>query len=444
MKKIIGALVLFNISNTGNAQSILDSNNRWNYHFQFTAIVQGHPSFKAKYSGANSLNNTDETNALSVTSTLYTGRALWKNAAVYGNAEIAGGEGISSGKGIAGFTNGETYRIGNPAPALYLARLYFQQSFPLKNTKFEKIEYGPNHLEGNIPSSRITITAGKFSLTDFFDNNKYSHDPRTQFINWALMSNGAWDYPANTRGYTSGVVVELIKPLWAIRLSGVVEPKMANGMRMDYNISKAHGLTVEFEKDWKGSKPGAIRFLAFSNSSQAPTYNSTLQEVKNGDSTSVTVYTGTSEWKKYGGIKYGFGINAEQELTKEAGAFFKASWNDGKTATWAFTEIDQSISAGLSIKGSKWKRPEDHFGIAAVINGISKEHRNFLNAGLYGFIIGDGKLNYSAEAITEIYYQARLAKTLFASFDYQFVKNPSYNKDRGPVHVFAVRAHVEL
>lgn len=444
MKKIIGALVLFNISNTGNAQSIPDSNKKWGYHFQFTAIVQGHPSFKAKYSGDNSLSNTAETNALSVTSTLYFGRQLWKNASIYSNAEIAGGEGISSGKGIAGFTNGETYRIGNPAPALYLARFYFQQYFPLKNSKYEKVDGEANQLEGDIPSSRITITAGKFSVEDFFDNNKYSHDPRTQFMNWALMSNGAWDYPANTRGYTSGVVVELIKPLWAIRLSGVVEPSMANGMRMDYNISKAHGLTVEVEKDWKGNKPGAIRVLAFSNSSQAPNYSTTLQDVKNGDSTSVAVYTGEKEWKKYGGIKYGFGINAEQEITKDAGAFFRASWNDGKTATWAFTEIDRSVSVGLNIKGNRWNRGEDHVGIAEVINGISTEHRNFLNAGLYGFIIGDGKLNYGAEAITEIYYQAKIAKTLFASFDYQFVKNPAYNKDRGPVHVFAVRAHVEL
>ena len=444
MKKIIGVLLLFNISNTIKAQSISDSNKKWSYHFQFTTITQGHPSFKAKYSGDNSLRNTAETNALSVTSTLYIGRQLWKNAALYSNAEIASGEGISSGRGIAGFTNGETYRIGNPAPALYVARLYFQQYFPLKNTKYEKVENEANQLEGNIPSSRITVTAGKFSLTDFFDNNKYSHDPRTQFMNWALMSNGAWDYPANTRGYTTGVVVEFIKPLWAIRLSGVVVPRKANGLLMDYNISKAHGLTFELQKNWKGNKPGAIRCLAYRNSSQAPTYNTTLQEVKNGDSTSVAVYTAEKEWKRYSGIKYGFGINAEQKITKDAGAFFKTSWNDGKTATWAFTEIDQSVSAGVSIKGSIWKRVEDNLGIAEVINGISKDHRNFLNAGLYGFIIGDGKLNYGAEVITEIYYQAKLAKTLFASFDYQFVKNPAYNKDRGPVHVFAVRAHIEL
>lgn len=445
MKKIISVLVLFNFSNTGRAQSIPDSNQKWSYHFQFTAITQGHPYFKAKYSGNNSLKNTAEKSVLSVTSTLYTGRQLWKNAAVYGDAEIAGGEGISSAKGVAGFTNGETFRIGDPAPELYLARLYVQQYISLRNTKYESVEGEANQLEGSIPSSRIVVTAGKFSLSDFFDENKYSHDPRTQFMNWALMSNGAWDYPANTRGYTTGFVLEFIKPLWAIRLSGVVVPRMANGTLMDYNISKAHGLTFEMEKIWKGNKPGAIRFLAFRNSSQAPTYSTTLQEVKNGDSTSVAVYTGGKEWRKYGGIKYGFGINAEQEISKDAGAFFKVSWNDGKTATWAFTEIDQSVSAGLNINGSRWKRKEDHLGIAEVINGISKDHRNFLNAGLYGFIIGDGKLvNYGTEEITEIYYSAQLTKTLYASVDYQFVKNPAYNKDRGPVHVFGVRAHVEL
>src|SRR5487761_2761152 len=292
MKKIISVLVLFNVSNTGNAQSILDSNKKWSYHFQLTAIDQGHPAFKAKYSGDNSLHNSAEKNALSVTSTLYIGRQIWKNAALYCNAEIAGGKGISMTKGIAGFTSGETFRIGDPAPALYLARFYFQQYFTLKNTVYQKVEGESNLLEGNIPSSRITLTVGKFSLSDFFDKNKYSHDPRTQFMNWALMSNGAWDYPANTRGYTSGFVVELIKPLWAIRFSGVMVPRKANGMLMDYNIRNAHGFTFELERSWKGDKPGAVRLLAYCNSSQAPTYNIPLNEVKIGYSTSVAVYTG--------------------------------------------------------------------------------------------------------------------------------------------------------
>ena len=189
---------------------------------------------------------------------------------------------------------------------------------------------------------------------------------------------------------------------------------------------------------------GRMRLLAFRNVSQAPAYATTLKEVAMGDSTSVEIYTGVKEWKRYGGVKYGFGINAEQELSVTIGAFLKASWNDGKTATWAFTEIDRTVSAGIQIKGGGWKRKNDNIGIAQVINGISKDHQAFLKAGLYGFIIGDGALSYGNEAITEIYYKAQVTSSLFISADYQFVNHPAYNKDRGPVNVFAIRGHIEF
>lgn len=426
------------------AQTVLDSNNKWSYHFQLTAINQTHPSFKALYSGDNSLNNVAESNKLSLTTTLFLGRKLWHNAALYFNPEIAGGSGISSAKGIAGFTNGETFRIGSADPKLYIARLFFTQHIPLKNTAYEVLPSDANQVSERIPTSRVTISAGKICLSDFFDDNAYSHDPRSQFMNWSLMSNGAWDYPADTRGYTQGVVIGLEKPLWAVRISSVLVPKKANGLQLDYKITKAHSETVELEKRWEKKRPGAVRLLFFHTMSHAPNYNATIMQVKNGDSSSVDVYTGEKEWKQYGGKKFGVGINAEQAISANTGIFLKASWNDGKTATWAFTEIDRSISAGINIKGNGWKRPGDNIGIAQVVNGISKDHSNFLNAGLYGFIIGDGKLNYGAEAITEIYYQAKINQSLFASADYQFVQNPAYNKDRGPVHVFAIRGHLEF
>jgi high affinity Mn2+ porin len=365
-----------------------------------------------------------------------------ENASFCWNEELAGGEGLSTTRGVAGFPNGETFRIGNPAPAIYLARFFFQQVFPLKNSKYVEVEDALNQIKGFLPSSRITITAGKFSMDDFFDGNRFSHDPRTQFMNWSLMSNGAWDYPANTRGYTTGAVAEFIKPLWAFRISAVVEPKEANGLVMDYNVAKSHALTFEIQKSWNGRNPGMVRLLAFNNSSQAPNYQTTLQQVKVGDSSSLAVYTGEKEWKIYGGKKYGLGINLDQQLSANTGLFLKASWNDGRTAAWAFTEIDRSVSAGISVAGTKWKRLNDVLGIAEVANGISKDHRDFLNAGFYGFIIGDGKLNYGIEAITEIYYSAKVTKTLYVSADYQFIVNPAYNKARGPVHVFALRAHV--
>ena len=443
--KQIAVIILLNISfNSIFAQPVLDSSKNWSYHFQLTAINQTHPSFKAKYSGNNSLNNEAERKKLSLTTTLFLGRRLWKNAALYMNPEIAGGSGISSAKGVAGFTNGETFRIGSTEPVLYIARLFLRQYIPLKNTEYEVVVSNVNQLSEKIPTSRISITAGKIGLSDLFDNNSYSHDPRSQFINWSLMSNAAWDYPADTRGYTQGIVAELIKPFYAIRLSSVLVPRKANGLQLDYKITKAHSETVEIEKSFKTKRPTVIRLLVFHSVSQAPTYSTTLTEVKNGDSSSVDVYTGEKEWKIYGGVKYGFGVNAEKEIKNTAGVFLKASWNDGKTATWAFTEIDRSISAGIQIKGNSWKKPNDNLGVAEVVNGISKDHQAFLNAGLYGFIIGDGKLNYTPEAITEIYYKTKIASSLFVTADYQFVKNPAYNKDRGPVHVFAIRGHLEF
>ena len=444
MKKSFLLIFFINIYIVTFAQSLLDSNTKWSYHFQLTAINQMHPAFNAKYSGENSLINLAESKKLSLTTTFFLGRRIWKNAAFYVNPEITGGSGLSGAKGMAGFPNGETFRIGSTAPIFYLARAFYRQNIPLKNTKYEKLVSGINQIEETRPTSRLTIIAGKISLSDYFDNNSYSHDPRGQFFNWALMSNGAWDYPADTRGYTQGLVTELVKPGWAIRFSSVLVPRKANGLQLDYKFTKAHSETIELEKNWKIKRPGAIRLLVFRSVSQAPTYANTLMQVKVGDSSSVKEYTGEQEWKKYGGVKYGFGINAEQELSDNVGGFFKASWNDGKTATWAFTEIDHSVSAGINIKGNLWKRQDDILGIAQVVNGISSEHQKFLNAGLYGFIIGDGKLNYGAESITEIFYKARIASSFYISADYQFVINPAYNKDRGPVHVFALRGHIEF
>ncbi len=444
MKKMLLLFLCVSITLIVRAQQKEDSAKpeNWSYHFQITAIKQGHPKFKALYSGQNSLINKGEKALLSVTSTLYAGRRLWKGAAIYIDGEIAGGSGISSTKGVAGFPNGETFRIGDPSPTLYIARGFITQDISLNNTGYQKDASEANQLAGSRPASRITISAGKFAISDFYDNNKYAHDPRVQFLNWSLMSNAAWDYPANTRGYTSGIVLELIKPGWAIRLSSVVVPKMANGPKMDWKIDKAHSETFEIEKSWKMNQlPGTLRLLGFHSLSQAPAYKQTLTGVKIGDSSSLDVYTGDREWKKYGGLKYGFGINAEQDLTKEAGMFIRASWNDGKTATWAYTEIDRSASLGINIKGSSWKRADDNIGIAGV---ISPGHQAFLQAGLYGFIIGDGTLNYGKEEIIEFYYRAQLANSLWATFDYQFINNPAYNKDRGPVSVFAVRAHLEF
>jgi len=411
----------------------------YTYHFQFTAINQAHPSFSAPYTGLNSLKPNAE-QALSITTTLFLGTKLWKGASLYFNPEISGGSGVSGAVGVAGFPNGETFRIGSSTPALYLARLFYRQHIAL-GSEVDTVADDINQVKEVVPQKRITITAGKFAISDMFDNNSYSQDARSQFMNWSLMSAGAWDYAANTRGYTDGLVIEYITPSWAVRIGSVLEPTTANGPTLNSNYTHAQGDEIEFQKNLKfGKRKGVLRILGYRNMNDAPNYNAVVKGYLNHtDSLDV------NDPKKYGSVKYGFVINGEQELTKDLGVFFRGSWNDGQTATWAFTEIDQSGSAGVSLVGNSWHRPDDTFGIAGVVNGISKEHRDYLAIGGYGFIIGDGKLtNYKTENILETYYSAKINKSLHLSFDYQFIENPAYNGDRGPVNVFSIRAHIGI
>lgn len=429
------------------AQTAIDhiTQNGWSKHFQFTTIAQAHSAFKAAYSGNNSLADTVEPVATTVTATLFLGHSLWKNAAVYADPELSGGRGLSSALGVAGALNGESYRVGDAAPSIFLARAYLQQNIPLKNTDYVYVPDEENNVAGKIPTSRITISAGKFSIGDFYDDNKYSHDPRSQFLNWSLMGNGAWDYPANTRGYTLGAVVELIKPKWAIRLSSVAVPRIANAPKMEYNITKAHSETLEFQHNLNiHQHSGTLRLLFSQTYSRAPSYAEGMQALSTNDTTILNIISGKAENKSFGGRKFGIGYSFDQELTNDIGIFSRAGWNDGKYASWAFTEIDKSFSIGLSIRGNQWKRPNDLLGIASVINGISKEHRDFLHAGGYGFIIGDGNLNYGQESIIEAYYNLQFSRFIWISFDYQFVNNPAYNRDRGPVNVFGIRGHIQI
>ena len=413
----------------------------WSYHFQFTGILQGHPPIHAPYSGKNSL-QSDYEQAYSVTSTLYLGRKLWKGAAIYFNPEMAGGSGVSSTLGIAGFPNGETFRIGDPAPTVYVGRIFLRQHISLDKDHFEYLTDDANQVRERVSTSRITLTAGKFSLGDFFDNNNVSHDPRSDFMNWALMNNGAYDYAANTRGYTYGFTAEYVRPGWTLRFGTALEPTYANGPELDWHYSKTNSENLEFEKRYTlhGHK-GALRLLGYYNVNKAPNYNDAVAAKLNGTDTTMDALIG----KQYGSKKFGFGINADQELSSTVNAFMRLGWNDGKTATWAFAEIDNTISGGIRITGQSWNRTADNIGIALVSNGLSSGHRNFLNNGGYGFMIGDGKLpNYGRENIAELFYQVKLFNNLWGTADYQFVMNPAYNKDRGPVQVVAARIHIEF
>ena len=378
--------------------------------------------------------------AISVSSTIYLGRKLWRGAAVYFNPEIVCGSGVSDSRGVAGFTNGESFVVGDPTPALYISRLYFQQYIAIGKTEYEYQEANANHLSDSFPTSHIYIAIGKFANTDFFDNNKYSHDCRTQFLNWSLMSNGAWDFAANLAGFTYGGVFEFAKPKWAVRFSSTLVSQHANSPTLDPNYTKAHAETIEIEKAYSIKKyKGKIRVLGFRNVSKAPNYFDEINEYANNIDTTLDVIYGNN----FGNVKWGFGLNAEQELPANIGFFARASWNNGKTATWAFTEIDHCFSLGFNASGKKWKRKNDEFGLAFAANSITTNHREFLNIGGYGFIIGDGLLiNYGMEQIIETYYSTNLVGSAWLSINYQFVANPAYNKDRGPVNFFSARLHI--
>jgi high affinity Mn2+ porin len=411
----------------------------WNFHFQSTVVAQYHPAFPANYSGSNSLDKKAETD-ISITSTIFFGARLWKGAQAYFNPELSGGNGFSQTTGIAGFPNGEIYRVSDPAPHIYTGRLYLRQLISLSKEPVFKSD-DLNQLAGKEPESYISIIAGKFSIVDFFDNNAYSHDPRTQFYNWALMGNGAWDYPANTRGYTYGLVAELVKKIWTIRFGFVMVSTTPNGSKMDFDILRSNSSVVEFDKNYKiGNQSGVIRILGFLTQSKMGNYQDALNWGKAHDTIPLL-----DSVRETGHTKYGFGFNIEHAINGNVGLFLKGSWNDGHNETWMFTDIDRALSLGVSLNGGLWKRKDDNLGLAFLVNGLSTFHRNFLKAGGYSFIIGDGNLNYAPESIAEVYYSFRFfMKCMWLTPDYQFVINPAYNQDRGPVSIFGLRVHFEI
>ena len=409
---------------------------RFNFHFQETSITQYKPAFSAPYSGQNSLITSSETQS-SITSTLFGGARLWKGAEAYFNPELSGGAGLSKTLGIAGFPNGETFRVGAAEPKIYIARLYLKQNFEW-GTEKDTIEDDANQLGGLKSKRYFSIAVGKFGMADFFDGNNFSHDPRMQFMNWALMDNGAWDYPANTRGYVLGATAELGQPNWTLRFAFTMVTTQANESVWDAKIGKANTQTVEYEKRYAiDGQKGTVRILGFLNNGKFGNYREAINQnptAPNVDST-----------QHYGRHKYGFGISADQYLTKDFGVFAKTSYNDGHTETWFFTEIDRSVSFGAVLKGTSWKRADDEIGLAFIGNGLSADHRDYLAAGGYGFLIGDGRLNYSPEMIAELYYKINAyQKKFWLTPDYQFILHPAYNADRGPVNVFGIRVHVEF
>jgi carbohydrate-selective porin OprB len=283
----------------------------------------------------------------------------------------------------------------------------------------------------------VVIHVGKFSVMDVFDANSYAHDPRSQFLNWALMGQAAWDYPADTRGYTWGYAAEFYWDAWALRYGRFAEPLEANQLEMDHGFARAHGDVVEVEHDHTlGERPGALRLMAYRNTTRMGDYRLSLAEAPTAPDITTT--------RAYGRVKQGWGLNLEQALTADLGAFARWSWSDGRTESWAFTEVDRSVSVGLTLKGDRWSRSQDRVGLAFVQNGLSPDHEDYLAAGGLGFLLGDGRLAYAPERILESYYAVPLGRYFTATLDVERIWNPGYNSDRGPVQLYAVRFHAQF
>jgi high affinity Mn2+ porin len=407
----------------------------WNWHFQNTFIGDIHPAFHSSIpDGPNSMHSYAEQQE-TVSADLFAGVRLWKDAEFHVDGLFWQGYGFSRTLGAEAFPNAEAYRVGTEPPNVNFARVFFRQVIGLGGDQ-ETVADDETHLAETVDVSRITLTVGKISVIDIFDNNAYAGDGRRQFMNWALVTDEAWDYPADSLGYTTGLAAELNQPHWTARYGFFQMPKESNGVAQDEDYLQAWGMVVELERRYQlGSHPGTVRLLGYMNQAHMGRYEDTLDNPSLGMD-----ITQTREYRR----KYGGGINVEQELTKGLGAFARAGWSDGTTEGWVFSDVDESASAGFSLNGAFWNRPDDTVGLAGVVNGITSIHQQFFEAGGTGILAGDGSLNYGIEGTLETYYDFKIWATLHGSLDYQLINNPSFNRDRGPIDIFSLRLHWEL
>lgn len=413
---------------------------KWWFSGQVNIVFQAHGDFYANYSGTNSLHNKAE-HATSRVLTFFTGYAFNPNTALYLDVEEAGWGGISGALGLAGFTNLDVVR--NPAIGTqpYIARLMLQQVVPLSSEKMEA-ERTPLSLQTEVPVRRLTFRAGKFALSDFFDTNVAGSDSHYQFLNWVTINSGAYDYAADTRGYTVGVLVEYQDRNWGVRFAEALMPKVANGPNLDANVARARSENVELElrPTLAQDRDTTIRFLTYVNHADMGDYREALQLYFDH----LTPTPDVTATRRQGRIKYGFGVNFEEEFAKDIYAFGRWSWNEGKHESFAYTEDDQFLEVGAFSKGTRWRRRLDRAGVAFASSGISAHHQKYLANGGLGFILGDGALNYGRENIVEVFYNAHVWRGLYLGVDVQHINNPGYNRDRGPVTVPGLRAHLEF
>lgn len=416
------------------------SDPRWWLSGQANVIFQEHGEFTSPYAGENSMRPVAE-QAVSRLFTLYTGVAVRPGTELLVDIESAGGRGISDALGLAGFTNLDVVR--NPAlgSSPYVARLMLHQVIAIGSAR-RPADRGPFSLSSTLPVRRVEIRAGKFSTADWFDVNAVASDSHFQFTNWTLDNNGAYDYAADTRGYTLGVEAEYQDSAWGVRFAEVLMPTVANGIDYDWHLSQARSENAELEvrHGLLPHRAGVFRVLTYANHANMGSYEESLALWHRSGGIRPSIEAS----RRPGRVKYGMGLGLEQSMADGIRAFARWGWNEGRYESFAYTEVNRSASAGFDVSGDRWARPHDKVGAAVIVNELSPDHRAYLANGGLGFLLGDGALTYGAERIVETYYSAQLWRGVSASADVQWISNPGYNQDRGPVLVPGLRLHLEF
>jgi high affinity Mn2+ porin len=410
---------------------------QWNVHAQSTFIEQGYPSFHSPYQGANSLQGAAQA-ADTASYTVYFGTRLWNGAELYLDPEVMQGFGLSQTFGAAAFPNGEAQKAGFLVPRSNIARIFVTQTFGFGGER-ETVEDAPNQLAGDRDVSRLSITVGKLATTDWFIVNAYANDSRNNFLNWNIDWGGSYDWTMDQISYTWGALVELNQKAFAVRAGYFLMPVVSNSNTMDLDIPNHGEYAAELElRYWPFSRPGKLRLFGWLNRGNMGSYASALAEpVATPGYPDITLTRETRD-------NYGFVIGLEQELSDDLGLFSRLSWSPGQLEIMGWTDCDESASFGASLKGTRWGRPRDTVGLAGVIEGLSAEAIAYFTAGGLGILIGDGKMSYQPEAVTEVYYSYRPWRWLAVTLDYQFMVDPGYNADRGPVSFFTIRLHADF
>jgi high affinity Mn2+ porin len=407
-------------------------------HAQSTFTPMYHPGFGSAFSGAQSLSAHEQARE-TWDVTLYAGVRPWTGGEFWFNPEVDQGFGLSSTFGVAGYPSGEAYKVGKSNPYFLIQRTFLRQTIDLGG-KTEKLDPDLNQLGGTQSTDRLVFTLGKFSVVDIFDTNKYAHDPRNDFFNWSIIDQGAFDYAANAWGYTYGGAAEWYQDWWTIRTGLFYLSTVPNGENISPGFFRQRQWVSELEERhtlW--DQPGKLKFLYWLTWGNLGTY---ADAIALGQSTGTTPSTGAVRSYR---TKSGAGLNLEQQLMPDLGFFARASLAQGNVEEDAFTDINQSLSAGFSLTGGRWDRPEDTFGLAGAVNRMSHNGKLYLAAGGLGGIIGDGALpNAGPEQIIEAYYSIPVFSFARLTADYQFIKNPAYNRDRGPVSILGLRARVQF